>query len=83
MLQGKFQELHGRFGTLGIEKMELDRIVTEFVERETKLKEEWTTLKKLDEELRDKLVATFGEGSLNMENGEFTPASPPAPIAPK
>jgi len=85
MLQGKFQELHGQFGTLGIEKMELDRLVTEFVERETKLKEEWMTLKKLDESLRDKLVATYGEGGLNMETGTFmpAPAAPPPPPPPK
>jgi hypothetical protein len=83
MLQGKFQELHGQFGNLGIEKMELDRLVTEFVDREKKLKEEWITLKKLDEGLRDKLVATYGEGSLNMENGTFLPSTPPAPTAPK
>ena len=78
MLQGKFEELHGRFGNLGIEKMELDNAVSEFVERERKLKEEWASLKKLDADLRDKLVTTYGEGSLNMENGTFIPpASPP------
>jgi|FAXJ01.1.fsa_nt_gi hypothetical protein len=77
LLQGKFQELHGRFGNLGIEKMELDRLVNEFVEKEKKIKEEWITLKKIDEGLRDKLVTTYGEGSLNMENGTFTPATPP------
>jgi predicted nuclease with TOPRIM domain len=80
MLQGKFEELHGRFGNLGIEKMELDRLVTEFVEKEKQLKDEWISLKKLDEGLRDKMVKTYGEGSLNMENGTFIPApvaSPP------
>ena len=39
MLQGKFEELHGRFGNLGIEKMELDRLVTGFVEKEKRLKD--------------------------------------------
>lgn len=77
MLQSKFQELHGQFGNLGIEKMELDRLVGEFVEREKKLKEEWLSLKKLDEGLRDKLVTTYGEGNLNMENGTFIPAPVP------
>ena len=77
MLQDKFQELHGKFGNLGIEKMELDRIINDFVEREKKLKEEWITLKKLDEGLRDKLVKTYGEGSLNMADGTFTSTAPP------
>ena len=77
MLQGKFEELHGRFGTLGIEKMELDRLVTEFVEKEKQLKDEWISLKKLDEGLRDKMVKTYGEGSLNMADGTFTSTAPP------
>ena len=83
MLQGKFEELHGRFGNLGIEKMELDRLVTEFVEKEKQLKDEWISLKKLDEGLRDKMVKTYGEGSLNMADGTFIPSEPPPPPAPK
>ena len=77
MLQGKFEELHGRFGNLGIEKMEIDRLVTEFVEKEKQLKDEWISLKKLDEGLRDKMVKTYGEGSLNMADGTFTSTAPP------
>jgi predicted nuclease with TOPRIM domain len=83
MLQGKFEELHGRFGNLGIEKMELDRLVTEFVEKEKQLKDEWISLKKLDEGLRDKMVKTYGEGSLNMADGTFTSTVPPTTPPPK
>ena len=78
-LQEKFQELHGRFGNLGIEKMELDRLVNEFVDKEKKIKEERITLKQIDEGLRDKLVATYGEGNLSMDTGMFTPSSPTMP----
>ena len=78
MLQGKFQELIFSMGSLQVERIELDRLVTEFVEKEKRLKEEWIAFKKTDERLRDKLVATYGEGSLNMENGTFTPVTPPS-----
>jgi len=77
LLQDKFQELHGRFGNLGVEKMELDRLVTEFVEKETKLKEEWRALQKLEGILLDKIIKTYGEGNLNMTDGTFTSALPP------
>lgn len=73
MLQSKFQESVYKLGSLQVEKMELDRLVTEFIEKEKKLKEEWGTLQKLEQSLLDKIVKTYGEGSLNMSDGTFTP----------
>lgn len=73
LLQTKFQESIYKLGSLQIEKMELDRLVTEFIEKEKKLKEEWTSLQKLEESLLDKIVKNYGEGSLNMSDGTFTP----------
>ena len=64
MLQGKFQELTVRMGTLGIEKMELE-------DRELKIKSEWQSVKKMDEDLRDKIVNKYGEGRLNPDDGTF------------
>ena len=52
-----------------VQKMELDRLVTEFVENEKKLKEEWQSLQKLERGLLDKIVQKYGEGSLNMTDG--------------
>lgn len=80
MIQSKFQESIYKLGNLQIEKMELDRLVTEFVEREKKLKEEWISLQKLEQSLLDKIIKTYGEGNLNMSDGTFTPTivSPPA-----
>jgi predicted nuclease with TOPRIM domain len=73
MLQSKFQESIYRLGNLQIEKMELDRRVNEFVDREKKLKDEWVSLQKLEESLLDKIVKNYGEGNLNMVDGTFTP----------
>ena len=47
-LQKNFQELIFKMGNLQVEKMELDRLVTAFVDREKKLREEWGSLQKLD-----------------------------------
>ena len=76
MLQGKFQESIFKLGSLQVEKMELDRLVTVFVEKEKKLKEEWISLQKLEQGLLDKLVQKYGEGNLNMTDGTFTSTSP-------
>jgi len=72
MLQTKFQEGIFKFGNLQIEKMELDRLVNEFIDKEKKLKEEWASLQKLEQGLLDKIVKTYGEGSLNVSDGTFT-----------
>jgi len=76
MLQGKFQESIFKLGSLQVEKMELDRLVTVFVEKEKKLKEEWISLQKLEQGLLDKLIQKYGEGNLNMTDGTFTSTSP-------
>jgi predicted nuclease with TOPRIM domain len=79
LLQNKFQELIFKLGTLQVEKMQLDAAVTAFVDKETKLKEEWTSLQKLEDGLLDKVVQKYGEGNLNMADGTFIQTSPPAP----
>lgn len=73
MLQSKFQESIFKLGNLQVEKMQLDAAVTEFVEKEKRLKDEWLSLQKLDQGLLDKIVKTYGEGNLNMADGTFMP----------
>lgn len=75
MLQSKFQESIYKLGNLQIEKMELDRLVGEFVEKEKRLKEEWSSLQTLEQSLLDKIVKTYGEGNLNMNDGTFMPTN--------
>jgi len=74
MLQTKFQDTLGKFGLLGVEKMNFDRAVAEHIEKEKKTKEEWVTLQKMEQDLLDKIVKTYGTGNLNMADGTFTPA---------
>jgi len=72
MLQSKFQEIIFKLGNLQVEKMELDRMVTEFVEKEKRLKDEWVSLQKLEQGLLDKIIKVYGEGNLDMNDGTFT-----------
>jgi len=76
MLQSKFQESIYKLGNLQIEKMELDRLVSDFIEKEKKLKEEWGSLQKMEQSLLDKIVQKYGEGNLNMADGTFLPTNP-------
>lgn len=82
MLQSRFQESIFKLGNLQVEKMQLDAAVTEFVEKEKRLKEEWISLQKLEQGLLDKVVKKYGEGNLNMNDGTFTQNVPPAQQAP-
>lgn len=72
MIQSKFQEGVFKFGNLQIEKMELDQLVTDFLEKEKKIKEEWSSLKKLEQSLVDKIAQKYGDGNLNISDGTFT-----------
>ena len=78
MFQSKYQESIIKLGNLQVEKMELDRLVSEFVEKEKVLKEEWASLQKLERGLLDKIVQTYGEGNLNMNDGTFVSSVPPS-----
>jgi hypothetical protein len=73
LLQGKFHETVFKMGELQAEKIELDRLVSDFVENEKNLKEEWLNLQKMEKSLLDKIVQRYGEGNLNMQDGTFTP----------
>jgi hypothetical protein len=75
MLQGKFQEMIFKFGNLQIEKLELDRMVSEFVNKEKSLKDEWVNLQKLEGDLMDKIIKKYGEINLDVSNGSFTPTN--------
>ena len=75
LLQGKFQEITIKLGQHQIEKMELDQMVNDFVEKEKRLKESWISMKKLDEELRDKIVDKYGVGGIDMGTKTFIPTA--------
>ena len=75
MLRGKFQEMILKFGNLQIDKMHLDKMVSDFVDNEKKLKEEWENIQKLEESLMDKISQKYGDMDLNLVDGSLTPHS--------
>lgn len=76
MLGGKFQDTVMELGKLGVEKMELDQLVADFVQKEKNLKEQWVNLQKMEKELMDNIIQKYGEGNLNINDGSFTPTVP-------
>ena len=75
MLSERYQETIRQLGILQVEKMELDRMVTDFVEKEKKLKDAWINLQSLDRSAMDKIIKKYGVGNLNLTDGTFTPAT--------
>lgn len=75
MLQNKISKKIFEFGNLSVEKIEIDRMVQSFVERDKKLREEWISLQKLEQEFVDKLIKKYGEGDLDIQEGTYSPSS--------
>lgn len=70
-LQNSFQEHIFKLGNLQVEKIELDKIISDFIEKEKALKNEWGSLQKREQLLLNKIVNNYGEGNLNMNDGTF------------
>ena len=73
MLQNKISQKIFEFGNLGVEKIEIDRLVQSFVEKDKKLREEWDGLQRMEREFVDKLIKKYGEGDLDIAEGTFSP----------
>jgi hypothetical protein len=71
MLQEKFQQKVFQLGQLSLQKMQLETTTKSINEQETKLKDEWNGLQKMENELIEKLLSKYGEGSLDLQSGTF------------
>lgn len=78
LLQEKFQEKTFAMGVLYLEKMQVDEIIKNLTKKEQSLQEEWNNLKNMENDLIDKMVKRYGEGSLDMSRGTFVPDTVPA-----
>jgi hypothetical protein len=78
MLQEKFQHKIFQIGQLTIQKMETASTMKHLSEQEIKLEDEWNTLKKMENELIEKLLSKYGEGSLDMREGTFISEKKPS-----
>jgi hypothetical protein len=74
-LQNKFQEKLIKFGQIQLETIELEDRLLLLKNEQNRLKTEYLSLQKTEQELMDKLTNKYGEGSLNLKEGNFTPAA--------
>jgi predicted transcriptional regulator len=81
MLQEKFQQKMFQLGQWALQKMDAEERTKSVNQLEIKLQEEWKSLQKMENELIEKLLNKYGEGSLDLAAGTFiseknsTPAS--------
>lgn len=72
-LLSQYQQKVSSFGTLNIERISIEHQLSTIKEAEKVLEAEYKELQKKEKTLLDKLVAKYGEGSINIKNGTFTP----------
>jgi hypothetical protein len=70
-IQAKFQTKIVEFGSLYLEKMQIESTIKAIAQRETDLQEGWLAAQKLENALIDKLLKKYGEGALDMTAGTF------------
>ena len=81
MLQEKFQQKVFQIGQLTLQRKQMELSLKNVNEQEAKALDEWTGLQKMENELIDKLLKKYGEGSLDMANGVFIPEKKTVPTS--
>ena len=76
-LKNSFQDTIYQLGKLYLEKLQIDIALKDIATRELKLQEEYLDLNKKEKECLDKITTSYGEGSLNIKDGTFTPVDFP------
>jgi hypothetical protein len=72
-LQNKFQEKLLKFGQIQLETIELEDRLSLLKNEQNRLRTEYISLQRTEQDLMDKLTNKYGEGSLNLKEGTFTP----------
>lgn len=78
-LQEKFQQKMFQLGQNTLQKLQAAATLKFATEQETKLGDEWVALQKEENQLIDKLLAKYGEGSLDLNAGTFVSEKKPTP----
>lgn len=73
-IQNKFQDKLIKFGQIHLEMIELEDRISVLKSEQSKLKSEYMLLQRSEQELMEKLTKKYGDGSLNIKDGTFTPA---------
>lgn len=73
-LQEQYSELTVKLGQLNMEMHDLENTLNELKELKKDLLDQYIEAKKSERSFIDKLSESYGNGSLNLETGEFIPA---------
>lgn len=76
-LQEKFRQNIMDFGTLYLERMQLDEAVKELTSKENSHQENFKKLQKAENDLVQKFLTKYGEGALNLKDATFIPEQKP------
>lgn len=73
-LQSKYQEKLIFFGQLTLERLSIEQSIKNLNDVENKAKTEYLELQKEEESLIESLSSKYGDGTLNLKDGTFTPS---------
>jgi hypothetical protein len=73
-LQSKYQEKLIYFGQLTLERLSIEQSIKSLNESENTAKIEYLALQKEEEALIDSLSSKYGDGTLNLKDGTFSPS---------
>ena len=72
-LQAEYQQKIYQLGQVKLDEKSLEDAKDELAKRRNELFKEWSDLQKSENELIQKLAGKYGDGSLNLKDGTFTP----------
>ncbi len=70
-VQEAFQNKIYQLGQLYLQKIQAENATKFVIDQESKLKDDWNEIQKRENELVDKLLAKYGQGSLDLKEGIF------------
>jgi len=73
-LQSEFQNTVYEFGSLYLEKMQIDNAIKLITTKETELQEKLKTLREKEDNLIQNVYKKYGDGKLDLEKGLFIPS---------
>lgn len=74
-LQEQYSELTIKLGQINMEKHDLENSLNELKELEKDLLDQYKEARKSEQQFINSLSDKYGDGSLNLETGEFVPGN--------
>lgn len=73
-LQRRYQEKVFQLGQIKLDEISLEDAVSELEKKKNEVLDQWKQLQVNEQELLKKLADKYGDGSLSLKDGTFTPA---------